>query len=607
MSQPVYKRLIASGAIFVVCFLLFISGALRPLDNLFTDLFYQSPRMIDNNIKIIAVDEKTLEALGPFGSWDRQVYADLVDKLRTEESKPAVIGFDIMFIGNVSEQGDDAFAKSAARHGNVCVASHIVFGEELMTDENGAYLNTLSVNMLELPYPALLAVTQPGFANMGPEQDGIVRSSTLTAERSGETFYNFATVCYQAYADTLGITATLPQTDEVSRWWVPYAGYPGDYEAVSLIDVLDGTVDPRLFDNALVLVGAYAPGLQDAYSVPIEKSEQMYGVEIHANIIQALLDGVSALPANPIWSALVFAVCAALLYLAFLRIKKALVSVLLLAAVIVVNLLAGMLLYQNGVIVNLVYFPLAAVAVYVAALVSSYLLERAHRKKVVDAFKKYVAPQVVEELVREGRYDVTLGGENRDIAVMFVDIRGFTPLSERLKPEDVVDVLNAYLNLTTESIFKNGGTLDKFIGDATMAIFNAPFDLDDYVLRAAQTALDIVAGALTLAEDFERRYHEHISFGIGLHCGEAVVGNIGCTNRMDYTAIGDTVNTAARLESNAGRSQILMSEAFYRRIENRVEAKEIGTIPLKGKAREINVYELLRMKTDDTMDDHTLS
>ncbi len=596
MRRITLRNWIAAAAIFAVCFLIFASGILRPLDNIFADWLYQTPRNINNDIKIIAVDEKTLAELGTFGSWDRQIYADLIQALTAEDASPAVVGFDIMFVGEISPEGDAAFAKAAAQHKNVCVASHIVFQDRLVQEEGGARLDRMSVSMMEMPYAQLAAVTQAGFANMAAEQDGIVRSSTMTAAYGEQQLYSFAAVCYQAYMQARGMDASFPPTDERSRWWIPYAGYPGDYEVISLVDVLNGKINPKLFDGALVLVGAYAPGLQDAYSVPIEKSQQMYGVEIHANIIQAMLDGVSALPVNTMLAALIAAAGAAVLYLLFCRIKKAWLSLILLAGCIVINVLAGYLLYQNGLMIHLVYFPLAAIGVYVATLVSHYLFELAHRKKVINAFKKYVAPQVVEELVRKGQYEISLGGENRDIAVMFVDIRGFTPLSERLKPEEVVEILNSYLNLTTESIFHNGGTLDKFIGDATMAIFNAPFDLDHYELRAAKTALDIVAGAAALEAELEERCHESVGFGLGLHCGEAVVGNIGCINRMDYTAIGDTVNTAARLESRAARSQILMSEAFYLRVKDEVEAREIGTMPLKGKTAELNVYELLRIK-----------
>ena len=204
-----------------------------------------------------------------------------------------------------------------------------------------------------------------------------------------------------------------------------------------------------------------------------------------------------------------------------------------------------------------------------------------------------MAPQVVDGIMKSGQYKVALGGENRDIAVLFVDIRGFTPLSESLEPEQVVEILNEYLNLTTNSIFKNGGTLDKFIGDATMAVFNAPFDLDDYELRALRTAKDIVAGAKALEKSCMERFGRKVTFGVGVNCGEAVVGNIGCDFRMDYTAIGDTVNTAARLESNAKPGQVLISETIYERVKYKgVKVEPIGEIPLKGKSKGVFVYQL---------------
>ncbi len=600
MKKFAVKEAVIAAAIFFVCCLIFMSGALKPLDNMLTDRLYQSPRAIENDIKIIAIDEKTLAALGPFGSWDRQIYADLIQRLMQKQAKPAAIGFDIMMFGDIAADGDAAFAKSAEQHGNVCVASHIVFGEELMVGQNGAaYLDNLKPKMLETPYPALDAAAVSGFANMGADSDGIVRKSTLSVDFEGETLYNFAAACYMAYARQLGITPVMPGVDSYGRWNIPFAGYPGDFEAVSLIDVLDGSIDPRLFDGCMVLVGAYAPGLQDAYYVPIDKAEQMYGVEIHANIIQAMLDGMYVLSADPFITAIIYSLAAALLYIAFRRIKKAWLSALLLAGTISANILIGILLYRSGYVINLVYLPLAAIAIYIVTLVLGYINESAQRKRVTNAFKKYVAPQVVEEIVKEGRYDIELGGENKDIAVMFVDIRGFTPMSERLAPEEVVEVLNSYLNLTTEAIFKNSGTLDKFIGDATMAIFNAPFDLEDYVFKAAQTALDIVSGAKELEERLYKNHGERVAFGIGLNCGEAIVGNIGCKIRMDYTAIGDTVNTAARLESKAAPSQILMSEAFYSIIKERVMAREVGAIPLKGKSREILIYELLGFTEDE--------
>ena len=169
-------------------------------------------------------------------------------------------------------------------------------------------------------------------------------------------------------------------------------------------------------------------------------------------------------------------------------------------------------------------------------------------------------------------------------------------MSESLQPEEVVSILNEYLALTTASVLGNEGTLDKFIGDATMAVFNAPFDLDDYVYKAILTALAIRDGSDKLAERLQEQFGKTISYGIGVNFGEAVVGNIGCEFRMDYTAIGDTVNTAARLESRAKAGEILISEAVYHEVESRITAEPVGEMELKGKSKPVKVYRLIDIK-----------
>ena len=217
----------------------------------------------------------------------------------------------------------------------------------------------------------------------------------------------------------------------------------------------------------------------------------------------------------------------------------------------------------------------------------------------LSTFKQYMAPQVVDKLTKGNDFEIKLGGEKRDVAVMFVDIRGFTPMSENLQPEQVVQILNEYLTLTTESIFKHNGMLDKFIGDATMAVFNAPFDLEDYLYEAVATAWDIKSGSDELGKKLMEQFGRTVSFGIGVNCGDAVVGNIGCEFRMDYTAIGDTVNTAARLESRAKPGQILISEALYKALEDRIEAEEVGEMELKGKSNKIMVYSVTSIEKSD--------
>ena len=295
---------------------------------------------------------------------------------------------------------------------------------------------------------------------------------------------------------------------------------------------------------------------------------------------------------------MIFAVVAAIMHFIFKR-SKIWLSAILLFVTIGAELLTGVIINNKGTTISLVYLPIVLVVSYIYCLAIGYILESIKRKKVINAFKKYVAPEVVDEISKKGDFKIKLGGENRDIAVLFVDIRGFTTMSEVLEPEQVVEIFNQYLNLTTNAIFKNRGTLDKFVGDATMAVFNSPFDLDDYEFRAVCAAMDIVAGGAALEDKLMKEFGRSVGFGVGVNCGPAVVGNVGCEFRMDFTAIGDTVNTAARLEANAKKGQVLISDTIYERVKDRVEVEEVGEIPLKGKSKGVFVYSVVSVKRDD--------
>ena len=359
-----------------------------------------------------------------------------------------------------------------------------------------------------------------------------------------------------------------------------------------MADLLEGKRDPRIFTGCIVLVGAYVTGLQDQFAVP-NSTNQMYGVELNANIVQGYIDDCFPVDADRLIVSLVLSLIIFALYIIFtnFHIRWGTFLFILCEAA---SIVAGILLYTKAYIsVPMLYFNIFLAITYIATLVVNYIREVISKRKMSNAFRKYVAPQVVDDIMKNGQYNIKLGGENKDIAVLFVDIRGFTPLSESLPPEKVVEILNRYLNLTTNAVFKNSGTLDKFIGDATMAVFNAPFDLEDYEYKAVCAAFDIVAGAKELEEVCMEKYGRKVAFGVGVNCGEAVVGNIGCDFRMDYTAIGDTVNTAARLEANAKAGQVLISQKIYYRLKDRIKVNEVGVIPLKGKSEGVFVYELV--------------
>ena len=579
---------------FAICYF----NVFSKFEKLLTDRVYQSPRGINNKIKIISIDNRTLRELGTMGTWSRQVYADVINSLGDYAD---VIVMDLMITGSIDESGDKALNEACVNHKNVIAGSYINYNSVLRKGNDGNMFVDHD-NIETVDQPIMAENCETGFVNAQPDSDGVMRSSLLTSMYQGRKIDSISYKAYKMYCEKNDITPYEP-TLENGRMNISYASKPGNYENISLSSVLSGEVDPRVFSGCVVILGAYATGLYDQYAVP-NSSELMFGCEIHANIIQSLIDKRSPVSANRWLTSLACAAVAGIAFLIFRRIKPG--WTIALTVVVITGFVVMAILVNNaGYILPFVYFPTAMIAICVLCIVHSYISASAERKKISDTFKKYVAPQVVEEITKSGGYNITLGGESREVAVLFVDIRGFTPMSENLQPEQVVDILNSYLELTTNSIFNNGGTLDKFIGDATMAVFNAPFDLDDYVFRAVKTALDIVAGGDAIESKFLEKYGRSVGFGVGVNCGRAVVGNIGCSFRMDYTAIGDTVNTAARLEANAKRGQVLISQDVYEQVKDRVNVEPIGTIPLKGKSKEVFVYSLTGLKEDTAENEKT--
>ena len=225
-------------------------------------------------------------------------------------------------------------------------------------------------------------------------------------------------------------------------------------------------------------------------------------------------------------------------------------------------------------------------------------MARALREKemIKRAFTRYVAREVVDEILKNPERMV-LTGQRREVTVLFCDIRGFTPVSERLDPEAVVLLLNKFYNLMIETTFKNDGTLDKFLGDGVMCIFGAPIARDDHAMQAVRTALDMQAGIAELSASFTREGRPPLAVGIGVSAGEVVAGTVGSEDRMEYTAIGDSVNLAALLDSMAKPGQILISQRTFDMVDERVQAKAMGVVRVKGKEEEVEVYEVLGLQS----------
>lgn len=598
--KPVIYSLLCGG---IAAVLYFVSASgfllpgtsfdlLRSADIKLMDTLTQSPRVINPNIYVIGIDDISLRELGAWNNWDRGIMADMVRTLNADPAaRPAVIGIDVSYFSETNPVYDEALAQAAAGAGNVVTAAEVIYSDALRYDAQGEpYVQHMAVNTIDYPYSALRQASAQGIINTVTESDGVIRNSIHQAQYQGETVYSFGYTIYREYAKQHGLpTDVSPPLDTLNRFHIPFSGLPGDYFGGSFARVLDGSIPPQMFADSIVLIGPYAPGMMDQYYTPIDSGQMMYGVEIHANIIDTLL-AQNFKSTEPFWvqAVLLFALTVFAYWLFYLIEPK-------LSAVILLVLSGGYLYYvtqryASGWIINAIYIPIMLILLYIYRVVHRYFTEKTKRQTAVNTFKRYLEPQVVEHLLRDGAAQERMDGTKRDIAVLFADIRGFTPMSENLETSQVVAILNEYLTLASSCIFQNKGTVDKFIGDAAMAIFNAPLDLDDYTFRAVKAALDIAAGATSLQERLLEQFGRTINIGIGVNCGEAIVGNIGADFRLDYTAIGDTVNTAARLESKAKAGEILASSAVYERVKDRVKAVSLGEFSLKGKANQVEVY-----------------
>ena len=560
------------------------------------------------NIKIIGVDEETLAAYGTFEQWSREKSAELVETLyEDEQNAPMLTAFDFLFVNENNPEIDEHLAQ-VCKEKNIVFASNLVYRGITKEAQNAdMYFDKWNVDMVEKPYPMLEKEVQQGYVNNYIARDGCVRYAKLQEQFLESTQTSFAWKIYEIAEKQEGNMGTMPKTDKNGCVNFFYSGQVGEYSHFSLKDVLDGVISKTEFQNAIVLVGVYAPGFQDAYAVSADRTNPMYGVEIQASIVQALMDGKIAVPVKNLWYLLVVGIVLAI-YFGIAWKQKLVPTVLEGLFLCVLHVIIGRLLEIHGYTITQIYFIGIIVAGILYFIIEKYFIEKMQRKKLLVSFKTYVTPQVVDRIAKEDNFQGRLGGEKREVAVLFVDIRGFTSLSESLMAEQVVSILNEYLKLTTSCILKNKGMLDKYIGDATMAVFNAPVDLDDYVFCAVKAALEMQKGAVALTKDIETKFGRTVSFGIGINCGVAVIGNIGCTFRMAYTSIGDTVNTAARLESKAEANEILVSESVYAQICDRVNAEQVGEIELKGKSCKLMTYRILSLMEENdgqTVSDHT--
>ncbi|MEY8331596.1 adenylate/guanylate cyclase domain-containing protein [Lachnospiraceae bacterium 47-T17] len=595
-----FRRLAAGLAVGILFAGLMLGNVLYTQDQMFSDMICQQPVPKDGEIVLINIDQASLDALGPFGDWGRALMGDVLAILNEDpQTAPAVVALDVLYVGASDDpEGDAYLAKMAGTGVPVVTACAGTYDTTLVTQEDGSFYMADGLVAFDEPYAALKENSYQGHINSMFDRDGILRHGIWQIELpGGELVPSFHRKIYELYCASKGIAAdTVPFCDSRECYYVPFQGNPGDYsDGYGVIDLLDGQIDPSVYAGKIVLIGPYAAGMQDDFTTAVDHATKMYGIEYQANMLDALIHGRTMREVPGPWQALLVFVVSILCGMFFYR-RKMLPATLVLAGAVVSYIAICFAAAAAGLVLSPLYLVAAVVVLYVVSVAGNYMQETLEKRRVTATFERYVAPEIVSELLREGSDASALGGRLCDIAVLFVDIRGFTSMSELMNPEEIVEILNRYLTLTSSCIFRNTGTLDKFIGDCTMAFWGAPLPQEDSIYKALKTAFDMREGAMELQKELQEKYGRTVGFGIGVHYGPAVVGNIGAKNRMDYTAIGDTVNTASRLEANAPSGMIYVSRVVADALEGRAEFTSLGdTISLKGKAAGFEVLRAERL------------
>ena len=452
-----------------------------------------------------------------------------------------------------------------------------------------------------------------GFINMLQDSDGVVRRMPSVIKFQDALYAPLSLIAISAYLNTsieltiteLGIIDTIRlgkrfiPNDEVGQILINYRGPPNTFTHIPVTDILHGKIPDTVFKDKIVLVGVTATGAYDMRVTPF--GTVFPGLEIHANFIDTVLS--QEYLQQPGWAIIfdLFAMIAAGLFLGIVLPRVGVGMGALTGTSVFLGYIFVCLYFfsQKGWILNLVYPLSVIVLVYVGITAYKYLVEAKQKRFIRGAFSTYLAPSVVNQLI-ESPEKLGLGGEQRVITAFFSDVQEFTSISEQLSPREIVELLNEFLTEMTDIILKYEGTVDKFEGDAIIAFFGAPNDLKNHAGIACKACIDMQKRLAELRQIWKSQNKPELKMRIGLCTGPAVVGNMGSRNRMDYTMMGDTVNTAARLEEANKTFGIytLIGETTYKAMDNNILTREIDSVKVVGKENPITIYEALGYPED---------
>lgn len=560
-------------------------GLFSGLELSLTDRLF-GPRPVDSRIIIVGIDAKSLAELGQW-PLPRAVIADGIRNIAAGD--PASIGVDIIF-ADPSRLGeaDDSALEKVLRESPVPI---VLPAEALTLRIRGETVPRAESLLSTLPRFSGDRVTF-GHVNLIKDRDGIVRrfpDGILSPE--GTLVPSFST-------QVIGTDGA--GTIEHVVW----SGAPGTVQHLSFSDVALGAVPPETFAGAYVFVGATAADLHDEQTTPVSAGTAMAGVEIQAQIGNMLLSGHRlrdlSFPASLLWIAALIILPSLL----FFYIRNVFVTLPGALFLLCANTVLVVVLFEQGIRAHLVYTTLTLVLSSLASFSVRYFILERERREIKGVFSKYVSKAVLDELLKDPE-KVALGGVEAEVTVFFSDIRGFTTLSEKLSPSELTKLLNRYLTRMTDIILRDGGVVDKYIGDAIMAFWGAPLPDPRHAERAIQSSLAMLESLDEFNRETTSSGQPAINIGIGLNTGTVIVGNMGSAQRFDYTIMGDAVNLGSRLEGQTKTygvrilvSEMTIASLIKERVPNGILYREIDRVTVKGKTKPVAVFEIVERKRE---------
>lgn len=609
--------------------------SLQKFDTNFIDLFLniRGESNVSSQIAIVDIDEKSLKALGQW-PWSRDKISLILENLNS--ANMGILGFDMIFaesdrsspkqvlekFGYKDERAkdfDEVFAKTLLE--SPAILGFVLNFEQNLTN-TPPRLNTIFIEKNRDDFnnfiPQAMGVTtnlpilqksaySAGSFNMIPDLDGVVRYVPMLFRYSDSLYPSLSLEMIRAMLgvkvvkviyDENGVESIemgelkIP-TDRYGRVFVNYRGPKKMYNYISALDIYNNTFKKEDIEGKILLLGTSSAGLMDLRSTPLDST--FPGVEIHANVIDNIINSDFLQKPSFVFGKIVLIIFISIILLSiFLTFLSPLISMVF-SIFYIASMLYGFYyeMFQNGIVLNILY-PFIGVLLTLGYIFLYKLITESKQKELIrDKFSKKVSPQIVDELMNS---EVALETKEKVVTIFFSDIRDFTTISECFdSPKELIEFINSYLSPISDIILKERGTIDKYIGDAVMAYWNAPLDLKNHADHALSSAILQLQELDNLNIGYKKQGYPAINIGIGLHTGLVTVGEMGSVDRSDFTIIGDSVNLGSRLEglTKFYGAKIIISEDTKKLLTKKYKIRELDRVQVKGKSKSITIFEVL--------------